>query len=229
MGSNGTLLLIGEDPVLRRALKDQLVAMDFVATVDEADSSTDGVTKAKTRSFDVILLDTDLFEDGRAACHALRAVGAHAPIIMLTGAERRDEIAIARDDDATHYIAKPFRMATLLARVQAHLQQNALAGEASFTIGPYTFQPAAKLLIADGRDQKIRLTEKETAILTYLYRMGNTTVPRETLLDEVWGYNEGVTTHTLETHIYRLRQKIEPDPQQIQLLMTEPGGYRLNP
>ena len=75
--------------------------------------------------------------------------------------------------------------------------------------------------------KKIRLTEKETAILKYLYRVGRKTVPRETAADEVWGYSAAVTTHTLETHVYRLRQKIEPDPQQVQLLVTEPGGYRL--
>ena len=81
----------------------------------------------------------------------------------------------------------------------------------------------------EGGDKKIRLTEKETAILKYLYRAGNKPVSRDTLLGEVWGYNSGVTTHTLETHIYRLRQKIEEDPSHAQILLTEQGGYRLSP
>jgi DNA-binding response OmpR family regulator len=78
------------------------------------------------------------------------------------------------------------------------------------------------------KGKKIRLTDKETNILKYLYRAGGKVVSREELLTEVWGYNAGVTTHTLETHVYRLRQKIEPDPS-ARLLMTEAGGYRLKP
>ena len=77
-------------------------------------------------------------------------------------------------------------------------------------------------------EKKIRLTEKETNILKYLYRAPEGVVPRDVLLHEVWGYNAGVTTHTLETHIYRLRQKIEPEPSNARLLVTESGGYRLN-
>ncbi|MBT5432700.1 MAG: winged helix-turn-helix domain-containing protein, partial [Rhodospirillaceae bacterium] len=96
-------------------------------------------------------------------------------------------------------------------------------------IGPYTFRPSAKLLIHDETSQKVRLTEKEAAILKFLYRAGNKAIGREVLLDQVWGYNAGVATHTLETHIYRLRQKIEDDPSNSRLLLTEPGGYRLNP
>jgi DNA-binding response OmpR family regulator len=75
----------------------------------------------------------------------------------------------------------------------------------------------------------VRLTEKETAILKYLYRAGEKTIGRAILLNEVWGYNSGVTTHTLETHVYRLRQKIERDPAKAEILITEPGGYRLVP
>ena len=96
-----------------------------------------------------------------------------------------------------------------------------------FAIGPYSFRPAAKLLVQDASGKKIRLTEKETAILKYLYRAGDRVVGRDVLLGEVWDYNAGVTTHTLETHVYRLRQKIERDPSQAEILVTEPGGYRL--
>jgi hypothetical protein len=91
----------------------------------------------------------------------------------------------------------------------------------------YSFKPSAKMLLARDGSRKLHLTEKETAILKYLYRVGDRAVPREMLLDQVWGYNAGVTTHTLETHIYRLRQKIEPDPASPRLLVTEAGGYRL--
>ena len=97
-----------------------------------------------------------------------------------------------------------------------------------FAIGPYTFRPSAKLLVGE-KGGKVRLTEKETAILRYLFRAGQKSISRDVLLQEVWGYNSGVTTHTLETHIYRLRQKIERDPSNARLLVTEDGGYRLVP
>ncbi len=77
--------------------------------------------------------------------------------------------------------------------------------------------------------QKVGLTGFETALLKYLYRSGNMVVGRDTLLEEVWGYNSDVDTHTLETHVYRLRQKIESDPSNAEILVTEPDGYRLVP
>ena len=96
-------------------------------------------------------------------------------------------------------------------------------------IGPFArFRPSSKLLMHP-KGSKVRLTEKETAILRYLYRAGQRPVSREILLQEVWGYNSGVTTHTLETHIYRLRQKVEKDAAVPAILVTEAGGYKLVP
>src|SRR4029077_10304095 len=94
-----------------------------------------------------------------------------------------------------------------LARVRTLLRQYETSEDAVFMIGPYTFRPSSKLLL-NPTGSKVRLTEKETSILRYLYRASQRPVSRETLLQEVWAYNSGVTTHTLETHIYRLRQKI---------------------
>jgi len=92
----------------------------------------------------------------------------------------------------------------------------------------YVAKPSSKLLV-NPKGNKVRLTEKETAILRYLYRAGQRPVSREILLQEVWGYNSGVTTHTLETHIYRLRQKVERDAANPAILVTEAGGYKLVP
>ena len=122
--------------------------------------------------------------------------------------------------------ACPFKFVVLLARVRAHLRSHEQSEDAVFKIGPYEFRPAVKMLVTQD-DRKIRLTEKETSILKYLYRAGGKAVSRDVLLDEVWGYNSGVTTHTLETHVYRLRQKIEPEPSNASILVTESGGYRL--
>jgi DNA-binding response OmpR family regulator len=119
-------------------------------------------------------------------------------------------------------------MNELLARIRAQLRVYDSSEDAVFKVGPYLFRPSAKQLQDSARGKRLRLTEKEAAILKFLYRAGGKPVPRQILLNEVWGYNSNVTTHTLETHIYRLRQKIEPDPTDARLLVTESGGYRLD-
>ena len=148
---------------------------------------------------------------------------------MLAAAQSDADTILGLDSGANDYVVKPFRLSVLLARLRVHLRQHEQSEDAVFTIGPYTFWPSAKLLIHGESKRKVRLTETETSILKYLYRSGSNLVGRETLLREVWGYNAGVTTHTLETHVYRLRQKIESDPSNAELLVTEPGGYRLVP
>jgi DNA-binding response OmpR family regulator len=133
------------------------------------------------------------------------------------------------DAGANDYITKPFRLNELLARLRAQLRSFESSEDAVFTIGPYVFRPAAKQLLEPLRNKRIRLTDKEASILKFLYRAAGRPVARQVLLNEVWGYNAAVTTHTLETHIYRLRQKIEPDSAASKLLLTEGGGYRLDP
>ena len=170
--------------------------------------------------------------DGKRAielCRQMRRAGVRAPIIMLTGADSEVDTVLGLDAGADDYVTKPFRLSVLLARLRAHLRQSERSDDAVLTIGPYTFRPSAKMLVDAAARKKVRLTEKETAILKYLYRAGDRVIGREVLLDEVWGYNAGVTTHTLETHVYRLRQKIERNPANARILVTEPGGYRLVP
>ena len=180
--------------------------------------------------FDLAILDIGLPDmDGREACRLMRRNGVKSPIMMLTGADTDADAILGLDAGANDYVTKPFRLGVLLARLRAQLRQHEQSEDAVFTIGHYTFRPSGKILIDDETEKKVRLTEKETAILKYLYRTGDKVVDRDTLLDEVWGYNAGVTTHTLETHVYRLRQKIERDPSNSEILVTEPGGYRLVP
>ena len=90
-------------------------------------------------------------------------------------------------------------------------------------------RPSARLLLDPAKNRKVRLTDKECRILKYLLRANAAPVDRNTLLADVWGFSSGVTTHTLETHIYRLRQKMEADPANPQLLLTDRGAYRLDP
>jgi len=222
------ILLVEDDEALRETLADQLRLHEEFATV-EAQSAAEAIELSKSQRFDLILLDIGLPDmDGREACRLLRRAGLKTPIIMLTGADSEADTILGLDSGANDYITKPFRLGVLLARVRAQLRQHELTEDAVFTIGPYSFQPAAKLLIDGETKKKVRLTEKETAILKYLYRAGDKVVGRDVLLDEVWGYNAAVATHTLETHIYRLRQKIAADPSNARILLTETGGYRLN-
>ena len=228
MSSARSILIVDDDDLLRSSLKEQLAGQGEFARVEEAASGAAGITQATSAIFDIVLLDLGLPDmDGRDVCKTLRERGVRSPIIMLTALDSEDDTVTGLNAGANDYITKPFRLAVLLARIRAHLRQHEQSDDAVFTIGPYQFHPAAKMLSSGEGKRKIRLTEKETAILKYLYRIGNKTVARETLLGEVWGYNAAVTTHTLETHIYRLRQKIEEDPADVRLLITEPGGYRL--
>ena len=177
----------------------------------------------------LVIMDVGLPDiDGREAARILRKNGFKAPIIMLTGHDTDSDTILGLESGANDYVTKPFRFAVLLARIRAQLRQHEASEDAVFTIGPYIFRPSSKILL-NPKGSKVRLTEKETSILRYLYRAGEQPVPRETLLQEVWGYNSGVTTHTLETHIYRLRQKIEQDAAVPIILVTETRGYKLIP
>jgi DNA-binding response OmpR family regulator len=178
--------------------------------------------------YDAIILDVGLPDgDGRDFCRQLRKQGVKVPIIMLTGSAEEADVVRGLDSGANDYVAKPFRLNELLARLRAQLRSFENSEDAVFTIGPYVFRPSAKQLLEPIKNKRIRLTDKEAAILKFLYRAAGKPVARQVLLNEVWGYNAAVTTHTLETHVYRLRQKIEPDPAIAKLLLTEGGGYRL--
>ncbi len=223
------ILLVDDDDVLRQSLEEQLQLHEEFATV-ACGTAAEAIERAKEEYFDVILLDVGLPDmDGREACRLMRRNGVKAPVIMLTGADSDADTILGLDAGANDYVTKPFRLGVLLARLRAQLRQHEQSEDAVFAIGPYTFLPSSKMLVDEDAKKKVRLTEKETSILKYLYRSGEKVVGRDTLLGEVWGYNAGVTTHTLETHVYRLRQKIEHDPSNAQLLVTEPGGYRLVP
>jgi len=221
------ILVVDDDDALRESLAEQLQLHEEFVT-ECAESGQTALEKAKTEYFDAVLLDVGLPDmDGREVCRLMRRQGVKCPVIMLTGADSDADTILGLDAGANDYVTKPFRLGVLLARLRAQLRQHEQSEDAVFTVGPYTFRPAAKLLLDTETKRKVRLTEKETSILKYLYRAGDKVVGRETLLNEVWGYNAGVTTHTLETHVYRLRQKIERDPSHAQILVTELGGYRL--
>jgi DNA-binding response OmpR family regulator len=226
MRNTRKILIVDDDPELRDALTDQLsLHEEFEAA--GAENGTKGVQVAKEGQVDLVIMDVGLPDiDGREAVRMLRRNGFKAPIIMLTGNDTDSDTILGLESGANDYVTKPFRFAVLLARIRTQLRQHEASEDAIFAIGPYKFWPASKLLLnQEGR--KLRLTEKETSILRYLYRAGERPASRESLLQGVWSYNSGVTTHTLETHIYRLRQKIEKDATAPAILVTTAGGYKL--
>ncbi len=219
------VLLAEDDDFLRQSLGEQLAEEGFAVT--EATTAAQAAALATQQPFDALLLAAPLPDsDGAELCRRLRDHGISAPILMMVAGPDGQDTATTRAAGADDRVTKPFRIGHLLSRLRATLQRT--HGEAAaFRIGPYVFQPVERTLI-DPQERRIPLTDKEAAILRHLYRAGRM-IAREALLDEVWGYNPGVTTHTLETHIYRLRRKIEADPANACILVTEPGGYRLIP
>ncbi|ACL56025.1 response regulator transcription factor [Methylobacterium nodulans] len=228
MSNAHRLLVVDDDPSLRETLTEQL-ELDAEFEVASEETARGAVARVTAERIDLVVMDVGLPDmDGRDAVRQMRQNGFRSPIIMLTAQTSEIDTVMGLDAGANDYVTKPFKFAVLLARIRAQLRQYEASEDAIFQIGPYTFRPGAKLLVGE-RGSKLKLTEKETAILRFLYRAGRQVVGRDTLLAEVWGYNAQVTTHTLETHIYRLRQKIEPNPAAASILVTEGGGYKLLP
>lgn len=222
------ILLVDDDQSLREALIEQLALYDEFK-LSAAESSGQAIQFVQDQRVDLVIMDVGLPDmDGREGVRVMRKAGFKSPVIMLTGQGSDADTVLGLEAGANDYVVKPFKFAVLLARIRAHLRQHEASEDAVFQVGPYTFHPGSKLLVSE-KGSKTKLTEKETAILRFLYRAGRKPIAREVLLQEVWGYNAQVTTHTLETHIYRLRQKIEADPGNARLLVTDAGGYRLNP
>lgn len=230
MSNRRPILIVDDDAALLEMLTEHFDAtgeftVSAVASIEDADKAL----QREDARFDAVVLDIGLPDgDGRDYCARLRNQGHSVPIVMLTGANEESDVVRGLDSGASDYVAKPFRASELLARLRAQLRVFERSEEAVFPVGSYVFRPAKKLLQDTGLNRRIHLTDKETAVLKFLYR-SDKTVDREILMHEVWGYNAAVRTHTLETHIYRLRQKIEADPSNPSLLVTEGGGYRLRP
>ena len=227
----GTRVLIVDDKTLLLELLNEQFQLleEFLPSV--AINGVEALKKIKKKTFDVIILNQSLPDDMDSikVCKLLRRNGFKSPIIMLIEAESNVETTFGSDLGANDYIKKPFRFAVLLARIRAHIRQHEYSDDAIFAIGPFSFHPGVHLLVEKQTNKRVRLTDKETAILKYLYQVSDRVVGRDVLLEEVWGYNSEVSTRTLETHIYRLRQKLEKNPSNTQILMTEQGGYRLAP
>ena len=220
------ILITDDDADLRTTLADQ-IGLHGEFEVAQASNASEAIRNLKEFIPNLVIINASLPNmDGRDTLQLIREEGHQCPIIILSA--RSADAVIGLDASADDYVLKPFRFSVILARMRYHLR-NSVANEAAvLRIGECVFKPSSKQLIR-AAGSKCRLTEKESAILKYLYCANALVVPREVLLRELWGYNSNVTTHTLETHIYRLRKKIELDPADAQILVTEGGGYKLIP
>ncbi len=224
MPGNRRILLLTEDATLAALLPQRLEQESAGGRRFDVEASAPEPGLARLAEaagrIDATLLDAAAPPGPAHWGRLLREAGGGRPVVMLGGE------AEGLPEGVTERVAKPVRVTELLARLHAALAVFEASPEAAIPLAGYAFHPAAKLLQGKG-GTRIRLTEKEAAILLYLHRAGGRPVPRAELLGEVWGYSSAVTTHTLETHVYRLRRKIEADPQQARLLLTDEGGYRL--
>ena len=221
------ILFVDDDENLGQMLMEQLeIHEEFI--LEEARTGSAAIQITKDQYFDAILLDVSLPDtDGREVCRAMRRNGMKSPIIMISDVDTDVDTILSLDSGANDYVTKPFKIGVLMARLRAHIRQHEQSEYVVLRLGPYTFRPGAKLLMDNETNRKVRLTDKEAAIIKFLHLCNGRVVSRDVLLGEIWGYSADLTTHTLETHVYRLRQKIERDPSKAKLLVTEHNGYRL--
>ncbi len=227
MATRTKVLIVDDDAEMRRTLAEQLELHEEFEIL-QADSGADALDRITREHVDMVLLDVGLPDmDGREVCRLIRRRGIQVPVIILTGKDGDADAILGLDSGANDYVIKPFHMGVLLARIRAQLRQHEHSENAAFTIGPYTFRPTARRLVHNKTRKEVSLSDKENAILKQLYRAGDTVVGCETLYSEIWDHNQTLATHTLQTHIYRLRQKIEEDPSKPAILISELGGYRI--
>jgi DNA-binding response OmpR family regulator len=221
------ILLINNDKDLGEALVFQLTLVEKYQII-ETNDETSALVQINDNFCELVIINSQ--SSALKKCNltkSLRSAGYNKPIIILINRNNNLDNSDDHNHKADEYIVKPFRYPVLLKSIETQLQKFKKSENTQYSIGNYAFKPNSKILESN-EGKSIRLTEKENNILNFLYKNLGNTVSRETLLHEVWGYNSKVTTHTLETHIYRLRQKIEDDPSKACFLITEPGGYKLS-
>ena len=224
--NSSRLLIVDDDAYLRISLRQQFVAEGF-HNIFDVGTATGLNIALKEANPDLILLDIQMPDgNGVEICKRLRSDGFTKPIVMLTAKNAESDIIEGLEAGANDYVTKPLRMGELLARIHTQLRQFKASDDARFELADLSFVPANKMLHKMGCGRMQALTEKETTILKFLYCAFPESATKDELLTEVWGIQNGLTTHTLETHIYRLRQKIGRLTK-TPIVITTQNGYRL--
>ncbi len=224
-----TILVIEDEPHLASGLRDALEHHGFAVLV-AADGEV-GIELALTGRADLILLDVMLPKrDGIQVCRELRRRGIRTPIIMLTAKSQEGDKVEGLDTGADDYVTKPFSVKELLARVRAHLRRagDENGGGERVEIGAAVVD-FGQYVVFKGSEQ-YDLTDREVAMLRLMIEHPHEVITRDRLLDDVWGLNAYPTTRTIDTFMYRLRQKLEADSQNPRHLLTVRGaGYKFIP
>ena len=222
-----TILFVSEALLLKELLLDQLQKQGEYL-LEESLSVTEAISLIVKEHFDCILIDSSLADVSLSnLCKNIRQEGVRSPIILVAEELGEDVAIVALDAGANDYVLKPFKINVLVAKIRSNIRQFEQSEFAILRCGRFSFKPGDKILLNNSSKEEVRLTDKETAIIKLLYLSGGEVVTRATLLEEVWGYNTTLTTHTLETHIYRIRQKVGNASSGQDFIATESEGYRM--
>ena len=222
-----TILFVSEALLLKDLLLDQLQKQGEYL-LEESLSVTEAISLIVKEHFDCILIDSSLADVSLSnLCKNIRLEGVQSPIILVAEELGEDVAIAALDAGANDYVLKPFKINVLVAKIRSNIRQFEQSEFAILRFGRFSFKPGDKILLNNSSKEEVRLTDKETAIIKLLYLSGGEVVTRATLLEEVWGYNTTLTTHTLETHIYRIRQKVGNASSGQDFIATESEGYRM--
>ena len=222
-----TILFVSEALLLKELLLDQLQKQGEYL-LEESLSVTEAISLIVKEHFDCILIDSSLADVSLSnLCKNIRQEGVRSPIILVAEELGEDVAIVALDAGANDYVLKPFKINVLVAKIRSNIRQFEQSEFAILRFGRFSFKPGDKILLNNSSKEEVRLTDKETAIIKLLYLSGGEVVTRATLLEEVWGYNTTLTTHTLETHIYRIRQKVGNASSGQDFIATESEGYSM--
>ena len=220
------ILVVEDEPEMLTGIRDNCEYEGLI--VLEARTGEEGIRIALEESPDLVLLDVMLPKlNGFEVCRTLRRRGFAAPIVMLTARGQEIDKVMGLESGADDYVTKPFGVNELLARIRAQLRRNArdYSGPDTCDVGPTRIDFRRHQAVRDG--QPLEMTPREFAILKYFANNRGRVVTRDELLDRVWGYHSYPFTRTVDNHIARLRQKLEPKPDDPHYFLTVHGvGYK---
>lgn len=223
------VLVVEDEEAIRTGLIDVLVFHGY--EVDSAATGPEGLEKALTGKFELILLDIMLpGMDGYTICDRIRGVDRNQAIIMLTAKTSDEEIIQGLKLGADDYVSKPFSIQQLVLRIEAVLRRSQVGQKQARTLSIGSVEIDTENLSGSNDGEEVAFTKREIEVLSYLARNSERPVSREELLSKVWGYARGldIETRTVDIHIAKLRRKIEVDPKEPERLITVRGaGYRL--
>jgi len=221
-----TVLIVEDDETMLKGLRDAFEHNGYIVLA--ANDGESGMQIAESNEPDIIILDVMLPRtDGFDVCRTLRKRGVITPIIMLTARAEEIDKVVGLEIGADDYVTKPFSTRELLARVKAHLRRTTekILSLEHYEFGNVTLDFAAFKTFKNKK--QIDLTSTEYSLIKVLIKHRNEVVPREKILNEVWGYDSYPSSRTVDNHILNLRQKLEDNPQKPEYIHTIHGlGYK---